>query len=126
MKQLTEEWVGKAEGDFKVVQSRMQGANPFYDVVCFLAQQSGEKYLKEWLVEQGQPIPKLHDLEAIDHPCVPSLPVASLPIHDLRYLTSFAVEVRYPGLSARQTDARQCENIASRVRRLVRASLGLS
>ena len=32
------------------------------DQICFLCQQSAEKYLKAILEEAGQPIPKTHDL----------------------------------------------------------------
>ena len=125
MMPLTAEWIGKAEGDLTVVDSQMQGANPVFDVVCFLCQQAVEKYLKAWLTEQSVPFPRTHDLEALAKLCLASLPEVSTYMHALRYLTAFAVEVRYPGVSAARSDAEQSAQAAHDIRTLVRNKLGL-
>jgi|SRR5579884_555924 len=51
MKPETLEWVEKAEGDLKVARREMEAGDPVWNVVCFLAQQCGEKYLKAFLEE---------------------------------------------------------------------------
>jgi HEPN domain-containing protein len=52
MKPETLEWVEKAEGDWKVAQREIGSTDPVHNVVCFLAQQCSEKYLKAFLEEQ--------------------------------------------------------------------------
>ena len=125
MKPLTEEWITKAEGDLQVADSQMQGQHPVVDVVCFLCQQSVERYLKAWLTEQSVAFPRTHDLEALGRLCQPSLPDIATHMHDLRYLTAFGTDVRYPGASAALGDAQQAANTAHRVRRLIRTEIGI-
>jgi HEPN domain-containing protein len=125
MKRLTEEWIMKAEGDLTVVDSQMRETRPVADVVCFLCQQCVEKYLKAWLTEQDISFPRTHDLEALAKLSLPSMPELAAHLHDLRYLTTFAVEVRYPGLSAQTSDAERSARTAHAIRALVRAKLGL-
>ena len=100
MKPMTQEWVEKAEGDYNVSVALWCLENPVYDAICFHAQQCIEKYCKAWLGERDATFPKTHDLEALAKLCLPSLPDLASLLDDLRFLTSFAVEVRYPGLFA--------------------------
>jgi len=65
MKPLTQEWVEKAEGDYRVASGQWQSANPVWDAICFHAEQCAEKYLKAWLVEHALDFPKTHDLEVL-------------------------------------------------------------
>ena len=51
MKPETEEWVAKAEGNWAVAGREIQANNPVWDIVCFLAQQCAEQYLKAFLEE---------------------------------------------------------------------------
>lgn len=107
MKKQTAEWVDKAESDYQFATRNVRGADPFHDQRCFLCQQSAEKYLKALLEEQGLPIPRTHilrDLLALLSPHHPSLRAFR---RGLKYLTRFAVGIRYPGQSAsrRQTEA---------------------
>jgi HEPN domain-containing protein len=52
MKQITQEWIDKAEGDFATAQREIEVQQmPNYDAVCFHAQQCAEKYLKACLQE---------------------------------------------------------------------------
>jgi HEPN domain-containing protein len=46
-------------------------------------------------------------------------------VDDLRFLTSFAVEIRYPGIFASRQDAERCWQSAARARALLREHLGL-
>lgn len=55
--------VAKAEADFaSIVREASVAESPNHDLVCFLAQQSAEKYLKGLLCEDGISFPKRHDL----------------------------------------------------------------
>jgi HEPN domain-containing protein len=90
-----------------------------YDTACFHAQQAAEKYLKSLLAFQGEPFPRTHNLEELQHlgEALPAWPLAGL---DLTQLSSYAVEVRYDFefWPDRQT-AQEAIGLASDVRRLV-------
>jgi len=63
MKQLTRQWVKKAEDDFQSVQRELAARKrPNLDGACFHAQQCIEKYLKARLQEAGIAFPRSHDL----------------------------------------------------------------
>jgi HEPN domain-containing protein len=125
MKRLTQEWIEKAEGDYRVASSQWQGADPVWDAVCYHAGQCAEKYLKAWLVEQGSDFPRTHDLEVLARLCVPTLGDMTEFMDVLAFLTSAAVEVRYPGMIAQRHDAWTCLEIAGRVRHFLRGKLCL-
>ncbi len=125
MKPTTREWTDKAEGDYQVAADQRRSPAPVYDAVCFHAQQVAEKYLKAWLAEHDVGFPRIHDLVALAGLCAPSLDVGDDVLERLRFLTSFAVEIRYPGTTAQREDAEQCWEAAQQVRALVRSRLGL-
>ena len=125
MKPLTHEWSQKAEGDYTAAETLRQAENPVYDAICFHAQQCVEKYLKAWLVHQEVDFPRTHDLEALAKQCLPSLPDLDALMDELRFLTSYAVEIRYPGTFAEVQDAEDCWQTAVRARTLVRDHLGM-
>jgi len=147
MKPITQEWTEKAEGDYRVAADQWEKDKPVYDAICFHAQQCIEKYLKAWLVEheidfpQGRTarrvvrhlkawlteheidFPRIHDLELLGRLCIPSLPEMSELLDRLRLLTSFAVEVRYPGITAEKEDAEMCWQAAMEIREPLRIHL---
>lgn len=125
MKPLTHEWSQKAEGDCTAAETLRQAENPVYDAICFHSQQSVEKYLKAWLVQQEIDFPRTHDLEALAKLCLSSLPDLNALMDELRFLTSFAVEIRYPGTFAEAQDAEDCWQMAVRARELIRNHLGI-
>jgi|TARA_B100002003_G_C13852838_1_gene417915 HEPN domain-containing protein len=45
MKPETQDWIDKAEGDWKVAQRESQANDPVWNVITFLSQQCAEKYL---------------------------------------------------------------------------------
>jgi HEPN domain-containing protein len=66
MKQITQEWVDKAEGDFATAQRELQVQEmPNYDAVCFHSQQCVEKYLKACLQEENIAFNRIHDLSRL-------------------------------------------------------------
>jgi HEPN domain-containing protein len=126
MKPLTREWVDKAEGDFATAgrELRVRKA-PNYDAVCFHAQQCVEKYLKARLQEEEVPFGKTYNLTALLDLVIPIEPTWEAYRPQLRALSLFAVEVRYPGESADKAEARDAVVLCREVRRRVRLSLGL-
>lgn len=125
MKPETQEWIEKAEGDFKVARREIQTADPVYEAVCFHAQQCAEKYLKALLEEQIIVFRKTHDLvELID------LSGGQLPELDplrtkLAHLSMFGIATRYPGVQADQHAADEALKTAAATRAVVRTKFGL-
>lgn len=122
MKPHTREWLAKAEADYRSMLWEMRAPRARnYDAVCFFAQQCAEKYLKACLQESSIPFPRTHDLEDLLQMCL-NIHQSLEELHaDLGVLTDYAVDFRYPGMSASAKQAadavRKCEKVRSRFRR---------
>jgi HEPN domain-containing protein len=126
MQPLTTEWVQLAEGDITTCQRELRARKlPNYNAACFHAQQCAEKYLKARLQEAGIAFPKTHNLEHLLQIILPLEPTWTTLRSDLIILTSAAIEVRYPGMSADKVDAKEALRISMAVRKCVRLSLAL-
>ncbi len=103
MRADTAEWVKKAEADFVSMTREMNAAKELnYDLVCFLAQQSVEKYLKALLCENSVPFPKTHDLNELSALLPKGFEFPESFGATISRLDRYAVEFRYPGASATQ------------------------
>lgn len=125
MNPLTSEWVQKAESGFVSAQQLYQTQDPIYDVICFLAQQSIEKYLKAWLQESDIPFSKTHDLETLLDLIVPTVPAWHIWYADFSTISGHAVDPRYPGKFATATETQHAMKICGAVRQAVRSELKL-
>jgi len=99
MKPQTWEWIEKAEEDFEVAKRLKRAKKLLYNSVCFHCQQYAEKYIKAFLEEEGQYVPKSHDLVALIT-LSPSLKELLKKKEELEKLTGYAVAFRYPGAKA--------------------------
>ena len=126
MNPLTLEWVEKADDDYSVAVENYHGQNPVSHVICFLAQQCVEKYLKAWLQENNIPFQRTHDLEELLYLILPSMPAWGRWQADLSKLTEHAVDSRYPQVIATASDAENAMRICGEVRNAIRAELKLS
>ena len=125
MKHATTEWIAKAEGDWHVAQRELQATDPVWDAVCFHAQQCVEKYLKAVLEENGLGFTRTHDLVVLWRQVGSHAQGWPGMEQELAYLSPLGVAARYPGLTADANVASTANNIADRVRVLLRAALGL-
>jgi HEPN domain-containing protein len=125
MKEVTERWVRKSDGDFRSMKLLFStNEEPNYDAVCYHAQQSIEKLLKAVLIESNAKFRRTHDLQ--------ELLVSVLDIHpelanlesNLSRLTELGMEFRYPDEFASKFDAERSIEIASEARNLIRQFLG--
>lgn len=125
MKQITREWIRKAEGDRRVARREHAARPAVHDAVCFHCQQFAEKYLKGLLQEFGLSFAKTHDLVDLIDRLIPTDPVFGL-LRPLAFnLTRYAVQYRYPGKRATSRQARSALIDAERVRAEIRRRLGL-
>ena len=125
MKPETTEWVDKAEGDWKVAQREMQAPDPVWNVVCFLAEQCAEKYLKGLLEEHNIAFQKIHDLVVLLNASAGLLPALDPLKPQLAHLSIFGIAARYPGTQADQPAAESAMKIGEEVHTAVRGHLGL-
>ncbi len=126
MKQLTLEWIEKAEGDFNLLEREIRARkNPNYDAVCFHAQQCVEKYLKGRLMEANVGFPKTHDLVLLLDLTLPVEPLWEIHRDGLSFLSGFGVEFRYPGESADLAMAKKVQKSCRAFRTLARETMGL-
>ncbi len=126
MNPLTLEWVDKAEGDLLTARRESRArVSPNFDAVCFHTQQAAEKYLKAVLQESGIPIPRIHSLAEL-LALISKSDGNILQIQpDAIVLEGYAVQFRYPGLSADKAEAKAALSAAERIRSFVRIKLGL-
>lgn len=126
MKPLTLEWIEKAEGDFASAQREIRARkSPNYDAACFHSQQCIEKYIKARLQEADIPFGKMHDLSALLDLALHVEPFWEPFRPQLRVLSTYAVEFRYPGQSADRETAIEALRICRDIRKVIRKSLQL-
>lgn len=124
MNPLTDEWIAKAEADLLTARREYRARkNPNFDAVCFHAQQAVEKYLKAVLQESGAMIPRVHSL--IELLALISTNDASFLLiqGNANVLEGYAVQFRYPGMSADRSEAKQALAAAERLCSFVRIKL---
>jgi HEPN domain-containing protein len=108
-----------------MAKSLTRGAGRSNDGVCFHCQQAAEKYLKALMQELALVIPRTHALEDLRNLLLPHHPSLTSFRRGLIFLTSFAVETRYPGKTATKRQATAALRWAVQVRAAARALLGL-
>ena len=127
MKPITQEWVDKAEGDFATAQREIEVKNnPNYDAVCFHSQQCLEKYLKACLQENNIAFGRTHDLTKLLDAFLTVEPSWENLRNNLDELTAYAVEFRYPGISADQAIANDAFSDCTEIRQVIRQYLEIS
>lgn len=124
MKPETTEWIDKAEGDWMVAQRETKAADPVWNVLCFLAQQCAEKYLKAFLEEQNVAFQKTHDLVNLLDLSSGQIPDLDLIKSRLAQLGTLGIAARYPGVHADRPAAEAAMTTAAEVRIAVRRRLG--
>ncbi len=122
MKDLTFEWIKKAENDF----SDAHAPRLSVDLVCFLCQQCVEKYLKAYLEESSIPFPKIHDLQKLLDLALSLQPLWESWRFSFAMLTRYAAEFRYPGEWAEERDAVTSLRMVSEFRKDIRSVMGLN
>ena len=125
MKVETLDWIDKAEGDWKVAKREIQAPDPVWNVICFLAQQCAEKYVKAFLEEHNVRFRRIHDLVVLVDSTKGLLPELESYKRKLAELSVFGLAARYPGTKANRQSADDSIKTAEHVRTVVRTKLGL-
>jgi len=91
----------------------------------FTRSNAREKYLKARLFDSAISFGKIHDLEKLLNELLPIEPTWISMRNEAIVLTSYAVEFRYPGMSAIKSDAEDAVKHCRLIRIAVRQSFNL-
>lgn len=120
MKKITGEWIKKAEEDY-LVATRELNAEPCVTYpVCFHAQQCIEKYMKAILQENEIEFDKIHDLDVLLQQCLDFIPELENYRDELVKLSTYAVDIRYPGFDIIEEEVNECVRIMEKLREVIK------
>src|SRR4030042_1258081 len=120
MKEVTKEWIEKAEDDYRVAIRHCKRDDPVYDAVCYHSQQCIEKYMKAALTENEIDFEKIHDLDVLLKQCKDIIPKLNEQRHDIVKLSVYAIEIRYPGITSSSEETKDTFEIMKKLRIILR------
>lgn len=125
MKKPIDEWLEKAETDFKGALVLMKASDTeFFDLVCYHCQQSAEKILKAFLTSLKSSFPKTHDLYELLNLALSHQQDLEFIAEEFYFLNRFSVTVRYPGDHATKEEANDAIKAIKTIRKVLLDKLG--
>jgi HEPN domain-containing protein len=115
MREIVQEWVDKGNSDFFAAKT-LASKEGLENQTGFHCQQAIEKWLKAYLVKQGEEIRKIHDLTALVIDCEKYDTTFQELEPLVEGITDFAVEFRYPGDNATPEEVQDALNKTNKVR----------
>ena len=125
LRDLVEQWLAKAEVDYRTAQRLMRDREPIREAIAFHCQQAAEKYLKAFLVRHQVEFPKTHNLEQLLELMGPIAPELAASLEETEVLSPYGVDIRYPGDFPELLPGQESTvfELASRAREAVMAQL---
>jgi HEPN domain-containing protein len=122
---LARQWVVKAQNDLLNADNNLNAEHIPFDTVCFHCQQAAEKFLKAYLINNGQTPPFTHDLLLLLEQILPLNREAEQLRDPLSLLIPYAVEIRYPDdwFSPSAEDAHEARGAADNVLQWLQTTL---
>ena len=118
-------WLQKGANDLRGAAVDLAASPPLIEDALFHCQQASEKALKGYLAAPDRPFRKTHDLDELSRACEELDPTLKSCLVEVRDLTVFAWEFRYPGetvvpskeeaLQALDTAHKACESELTRL-----------
>jgi len=96
MKRQTEDWILLAEKDLQAAEIILNSEFPLTNIVAFHCQQTIEKYLKAYLIENEIPILRTHDLIRLNG-MIKEINDLGIDEAKLMIINEVYIETRYPG-----------------------------
>ena len=119
-RESAQEWQKLGEMDLNSAEYLLNMKPMPVEIICYLSQQSAEKYLKGYLVLNGINPPKIHDLDELRKLCSNLSETFEEIADQCSDLTAYGVQPRYPTeLMLEERDMRQALSSAKRVRDFV-------
>jgi len=120
MKESTRKWVEKAIKDLKIAENLCN--QRYYEYACYFSQQSVEKLLKAFLIDNNRPYPRTHDIRELIKLCT-KIDESFKYLFEIEAdkLTIYATETRYPEyeFEVSEEEAKEAIEIAEKVRNFV-------
>ena len=125
MEQYLYDWITKAEEDLTVIKRLTEDDIYAHSAVCFHCQQLAEKYLKLYLLKQGDELKKTHNIEFLLEKC--SEFDSDFSAIDPMNLSDYGVQIRYPDDMYVPDDEEVLvyKELAISIRNMVRLKMGL-
>jgi len=121
-------WLRYAEGDLAVAEREMNAELPVYHTICFLCQGAAEKFLKAYLIAQGWPLKKIHDITDLLKDCMSYDQAFEALLPNGGILNEYITAGRYPGDLAIEimgrTEAEEALQAACEIRDAVMSRVG--
>ena len=123
--ELVRQWLDKADADIRASEYLLPQV-AFSEIICFHAQQCAEKLLKSLLAHKEIEIAKTHNLKHLLDMTGLSVADIGVEVRDIRKLSSYSVDARYPVGSPMPgiEDAKEAIEIAKRIRDAVLKGIG--
>lgn len=96
MTDYVKSWFLRADEDLLAIKLLLEENGPA-NIICFHAQQVGEKYLKGFLAYHDKHARKIHNLPILLDECQKIDPACRELESEVNYLNQFYMETRYPG-----------------------------
>ena len=96
MKNIVKDWILLADNDLYSAEVLFKDEYPRTNVVAFLCQQTIEKYLKAFLIENDIPLVKTHDLNKLNI-MVKEVKDLNIDEDKLDVINEIYTDSRYPG-----------------------------
>jgi len=90
------EWFQFADNDLDSAEVLLEHRPQRYEIICYLCQQSVEKYLKGYLFYRGIDAPKIHLLDTLCEMCSEHDATFDEITKQCATLTAYGVQPRYP------------------------------
>ncbi|HEY84520.1 MAG TPA: HEPN domain-containing protein [Chloroflexi bacterium] len=89
-------WLHYAKGDLAVAEREINSESPVYHTICFLCQGAAEKFLKAYLIAQGWPLKKIHDITDLLKDCMSYDQAFEVLLPNGAILNEYITAGRYP------------------------------
>jgi HEPN domain-containing protein len=122
---IAHKWLAFADSDLSSAVFLLDKRPSPVEIICYHCQQTAEKCLKGFLAYHGKPIPKTHQLTALNALCVEIQPGFSDIESECIALTDYATDIRYPfELELETNDTTEAIKNAKRINAFVATALG--
>jgi HEPN domain-containing protein len=95
MKKQVENWILFAENDLSAAEAMLKDYNHLTNIIVFHCQQSVEKYMKAFLIENDVPLVKTHDLIKLNK-MIKKIKDLDIDENKLDVINEVYTESRYP------------------------------
>lgn len=93
---IYEEWLGFAKRDLESAKFLINMYPKPIEIICYHCQQSAEKYLKGYLIKNGNKIERTHDVVLLNNKCKAIDSSFDIIEDECIELVPYGVQVRYP------------------------------